>query len=180
MNGQVPSIITAVDQTQYFTSCVREIHGNKYSYDKINYINKKNKVIITCLEHGDFEQLPSNILTTNGCLKCANEDKSGGWYKNPLNYDKAAIMYILQISGNGESFMKYGVTTNISKRISSIKGGSAENYKVEIIKKISGTVKYCYALEQRFKKLIKKNTMKYSIYIPKIHFCGKYECFKII
>jgi hypothetical protein len=47
------------------------IHNFKYSYEKVNYINNKAKVIITCPEHGDFEQVPkSHYLNGNGCQLC--------------------------------------------------------------------------------------------------------------
>lgn len=48
-----------------------EIHGNKYDYSKVNYIDAKTKVCIVCPEHGDFLQLPYNHLNGNGCPSCA-------------------------------------------------------------------------------------------------------------
>ena len=47
------------------------IHNNKYNYDKSNYINKSNKIIITCPEHGDFEQVANVHLNGSGCPKCS-------------------------------------------------------------------------------------------------------------
>jgi len=49
-----------------------KIHDNFYLYKNVNYLNNKTKVIITCLNHGDFEQLPENHLQGKGCPKCAN------------------------------------------------------------------------------------------------------------
>lgn len=51
----------------------RKIHGNKYDYSKVNYINNSTDVIITCPIHGDFPQTPSNHLSGKGCLDCAYE-----------------------------------------------------------------------------------------------------------
>jgi hypothetical protein len=48
-------------------------HNNKYNYSKLNYISAKEKIIITCPIHGDFEQTPNSHLNGNGCGKCANE-----------------------------------------------------------------------------------------------------------
>lgn len=45
-------------------------HKNKYSYEKVNYINNTEKVIITCPIHGDFEQRPANHLLGKGCRLC--------------------------------------------------------------------------------------------------------------
>jgi len=46
------------------------VHGNLYDYSKVNYLNSKTKVIITCIKHGDFLQTPNNHLRGNGCPNC--------------------------------------------------------------------------------------------------------------
>jgi hypothetical protein len=51
-------------------------HGNKYEYSKVNYKNVRTKVIITCLIHGDFEQLPCEHLKGSICIKCAHNKKA--------------------------------------------------------------------------------------------------------
>ena len=54
-----------------FITKAKIIHkGKKYRYDKCNYKNAHNKVIITCPIHGDFEQLALNHLKGCGCNKC--------------------------------------------------------------------------------------------------------------
>lgn len=62
--------------TKDWTKKVKEIHGNKYSYSKVQYINAKTKVIIICPIHGDFEQTPDHHQRGRGCPKCALEYKS--------------------------------------------------------------------------------------------------------
>lgn len=47
------------------------IHGNKYNYSNINYVNTQTKVKIICPLHGEFEQQPNNHLMGKGCRKCA-------------------------------------------------------------------------------------------------------------
>jgi hypothetical protein len=59
--------------TEQFIERAKKVHGDKYGYEKVNYINNKTKVIITCREHGDFKQKPKKHLTNNGCPKCANK-----------------------------------------------------------------------------------------------------------
>ena len=56
--------------TEEFIKKAIKIHGNKYKYDKVNYINNRTKVIITCPIHGDFEQTPNQHLDGQGCPKC--------------------------------------------------------------------------------------------------------------
>ena len=47
------------------------MHGDRYDYSKVVYVRSKDKVIITCKEHGDFEQTPVSHLRGRGCAKCA-------------------------------------------------------------------------------------------------------------
>ena len=53
-----------------FISEAKEIHGDKYDYTLVDYVNYKNKVKIICPTHGVFEQSPSNHLSGKGCLYC--------------------------------------------------------------------------------------------------------------
>lgn len=48
----------------------KEVHNNKYSYYRSVYFGSSVKTIITCPEHGDFEQTPANHLSGQGCPKC--------------------------------------------------------------------------------------------------------------
>lgn len=57
--------------TEEFIKKAREVHGDRYDYSKVEYVNSKTKVRIICSEHGEFLQLPSNHLRSNGCPICA-------------------------------------------------------------------------------------------------------------
>lgn len=48
------------------------IHKGKYNYSKSIYKNSKEKLIVTCLIHGDYQQLPHHHLQGSGCSKCGN------------------------------------------------------------------------------------------------------------
>jgi len=62
--------------TKEFIEIAKKIHGNKYSYDKSEYINAKTKLTITCCKHGDFVQTPdAHIYAKKGCLKCSGAKK---------------------------------------------------------------------------------------------------------
>jgi hypothetical protein len=56
--------------TEIFIERSRLVHGDKYIYNKTNYINRYTKVIITCPRHGDFKQQPANHWNGCGCRKC--------------------------------------------------------------------------------------------------------------
>jgi predicted RNA-binding Zn-ribbon protein involved in translation (DUF1610 family) len=56
-----------------FIEKAKEVHGDKYDYSKVNYIDSYTKVCIICPEHGEFWQIPSSHLFGHGCPKCAFE-----------------------------------------------------------------------------------------------------------
>ena len=59
-----------------FIDKAKEVHGNKYDYSKVNYINSQEKVCIVCHEHGEFWQLPFKHLKGQGCPKCFRNNLS--------------------------------------------------------------------------------------------------------
>lgn len=56
--------------TDIFIQRAKEIHGEKYDYSLVNYVNAKTRVKIMCTEHGIFEQIPYNHLSGKGCKEC--------------------------------------------------------------------------------------------------------------
>lgn len=59
--------------TEEFILKAKDIHGDKYDYSKVEYINNKTKVCIICPEHGEFWQTPEIHLNGHGCPKCGNQ-----------------------------------------------------------------------------------------------------------
>lgn len=54
-----------------FISKARAVHGDKYDYSQVVYINNKTNVTVICPEHGPFEVMPQDhIQKKNGCPKC--------------------------------------------------------------------------------------------------------------
>lgn len=54
-----------------FIKEARKIHGNKYDYSKVDYINNKTPVCIICPKHGDFWQTPrAHLCKGHGCPLC--------------------------------------------------------------------------------------------------------------
>jgi hypothetical protein len=46
-------------------------YGDKYDYSKVEYIASREKVIIICKTHGEFEQRPTDHLSGYGCYRCS-------------------------------------------------------------------------------------------------------------
>ena len=58
--------------TEEFIAKAREVHGDKYDYSKVEYLNASTKVCIICPEHGEFWQTPNAHLSRHGCAKCSS------------------------------------------------------------------------------------------------------------
>jgi hypothetical protein len=56
-----------------FIEDVKLVHGDKYDYSLVNYINSHTKVKIICSIHGEFEQRPHRHLQGDGCKECAKK-----------------------------------------------------------------------------------------------------------
>ena len=66
-----------------FVSRAKKVHGDKYDYSKVEYINCATKVCIICPQHGEFWQAPYCHLNGNGCPTC-NESHLEKAMKNIL------------------------------------------------------------------------------------------------
>jgi hypothetical protein len=59
--------------TEEFVQRATEIHGDKYDYSKVIYLNTMAKVNIICKIHGEFQQTPNKHLShEHGCPYCGN------------------------------------------------------------------------------------------------------------
>lgn len=57
--------------TESFIAAAKKVHGDKYDYSKVEYVDSKTKVCIICPEHGEFWQIPNNHLHGWGCSRCS-------------------------------------------------------------------------------------------------------------
>lgn len=71
--------------TEQFVAEAKAIHGDKYDYSKVSYINNSTKVCIVCPQHGEFWQYPKVHLKGNGCRKCPRKKKMGVCDVNGVN-----------------------------------------------------------------------------------------------
>ena len=80
-----------------FIEKARKIHGDKYDYSKVNYINSTTPVEIICPDHGSFWMTPKEHLRGNrgkgrGCPYCneySGETKIRTWLENQkIEFDR--------------------------------------------------------------------------------------------
>jgi Zn finger protein HypA/HybF involved in hydrogenase expression len=53
----------------------QSVHGKKYGYELVDFVNSKTKVKIRCKKHGVFEQRPDHHIEGKGCSKCGKGGK---------------------------------------------------------------------------------------------------------
>lgn len=106
LNGQSCSKCSGVFRynTNEWIKKIKKIHGERYDYSKVKYVNNSTKICITCREHGEFWQTPANHIKGKNCPKCTGHfmdknffiDKANEVYKdnsdNPL-YDYSSVDY---------------------------------------------------------------------------------------
>jgi hypothetical protein len=56
-----------------FIRDANKIHGNKYDYSLVKYVNSNTKVNIICSNHGTYYQCPVTHLNGSGCPKCGRK-----------------------------------------------------------------------------------------------------------
>lgn len=79
-----------------FIEKAKAIHGDKYDYSKVNYVNSYTPVVIVCPIHGEFTKLPKNhIIEGQGCPTCSMYEKG----------NRRCLTY-----GKGERDKKFGVS----------------------------------------------------------------------
>lgn len=150
----------------------KNVHGNKYRYDKVNYINSRSKVTIGCPTHGYFDQNSLSHLRGYGCIKC-NIDKissnnesfitksklihNDSYEYNKVNYKNAFTKVIItcKIHGNFNQIANYHLRGNGCPKCSESKG---EKYIVTILDKFNIE----YIREHR----LPNYNYRYDFYLP--------------
>lgn len=86
------SRIKRVSNTQEFTTKANIVHNNFYGYLKTKYETAFKKIIITCPEHGDFNQNPGAHLMGTNCPKCVKSvSKKETIWLNSLNIQHRSV-----------------------------------------------------------------------------------------
>lgn len=61
--------------TEEFIAKAKAVHGDKYDYSKVEYVDSKTEVCIICPEHGEFWQVAHTHLRGAGCPICVGRAK---------------------------------------------------------------------------------------------------------
>lgn len=77
--------------TEEWVAEAKKVYPDKrYTFSKTKYTHARNKVIVTCAEHGDFLTLARDFLRGHGCPKCQRSrlenDVENALEKNHIEY----------------------------------------------------------------------------------------------
>jgi len=96
--GELKRIKSRSSTIEKFIEKAKKIHGDKYDYSLVKYLNAKTKVKIICSKHGVFEQIPDNHLANKGCPKCRTSKGEINIQKilndNNISYDYLIFIYL--------------------------------------------------------------------------------------
>lgn len=150
------------------------VHGTKFDYSEVVYKNAREKVIIICKNHGRFDQTPNNHLRGQGCRKCADSVRRGGYSMMYFDYYPkkkiiSAVLYVVRFKTPNEQFLKIGIT---QQSVDSRFKYHNKDSTIEIIMEHQGLLFDLYQKEQQI--LLELNNIQY---IPKEKLSGYTECF---
>ena len=82
LKGVAPTIYSSTNKTRYIINRFKELYGEEYDYNKVNYVSNKDKVNIYCNRHnGYFLKRPNAHLFGQGCSKCGKKDRTDNLIK---------------------------------------------------------------------------------------------------
>lgn len=98
---------------------VARVLGREYNFDKAEYKHHREKVTVTCQEHGDFLCTPHNLINGKGCPLCA---------VNGYRTTKEGSFYVLQEPGG---LTKVGITNRDAKtRAANLSSACGKKFEV--------------------------------------------------
>jgi very-short-patch-repair endonuclease len=167
-----------------FVSKAQLIHGNKYDYKDVVYVNSKTKVKIICPEHGVWEQNPNHHLLGKGCRKCSGSEKLTTAIfvirankKHNNKYDYSLVKYTdyygkVDIICNQHGMFKQGAGSHLSgigcPKCRRSKGEELiENYLIEN--------QIVFETQKTFAECFFKQKLQFDFYIPKHNMCIEFD-----
>lgn len=153
-----------------------KIHGDKYDYSKVAYVNNRTPVLIICPKHGEFLMTPHNHLNGRGCRYCANR-----------NYRYSTEEYIAACKKVHNNFYSYEHTVYETshreviitcpihgdfKQIAAdhLNGHGCPKCSMSTLEKsidqLLANANVCFEREKKFQWLKYKRLMKLDFYLP--------------
>ena len=71
--GNEKALEASKDDTDIFIIKAKSVHGDKYDYSRVNYVDNDTPVEIICPIHGVFKKTPHDHKRGKGCPHCSRE-----------------------------------------------------------------------------------------------------------
>lgn len=97
--------------TEEFIEKARKVHGDKYDYSKVDYIDSRIKVCIICPIHGEFKITPHAHISGRGCQECGYERRRNAKRMSQEKFIEKAR----QIHGDKYDYFKVDYKNNYTK-----------------------------------------------------------------
>ena len=157
-----------------------KVHGNKYDYSKVNYINCHTDVLIICPEHGEFYQNAYKHIHGGNCPKCSlvilsNKKKipDEEWYERfpdlkPGQTDLTFMTYAIFICNkHGEYIQRLGDSSGCQVCSSSKSEQFIYNYlKINSIS---------FEFQKKFDDCKYKSCLFFDFYLPDYNICIEFD-----
>lgn len=148
--------------TEDFIEKARKIHGNKYDYSKVDYVNARSKVCIICPEHGEFWQLSKSHLEGKGCKECGRNTEERGKKINLTSVEriiKAKELYNNFYTYKNTDFSRVGFKTIVT---CPIHGDWETTYHMHVSRKCGCRKCYLESLKHNKETFINEYKKRYG------------------
>jgi len=168
---------------EHFLEKTKIIHGNKYDYSNIDYIDYKTPIFINCKIHGDFKCIPNaHINKKQGCPKCKNLlnneifiKRSNIKHKNKYDYNLVdykgvfnKVKIICPVHGIFEQIAYNHMNGQGCPKCKESKGEKNISYFLN-----KNNIKYIR--QKKFDKCINKYPLSFDFYLPDYNICIEFN-----
>jgi very-short-patch-repair endonuclease len=161
-----------------------KIHGKKYDYSLVQYINVQTKIKIICPVHGVWEQKPNKHLSGQGCRKCSGSYKltTENFIKRSTEIHNSKYNYSLSVYKDHYKKVKIkcpihgAFEQGAGSHLSGIGCPKCQDSKGEKeIFKILTEKGLIFETQKSFEGCVYKNRLRFDFYIPSLNICIEYD-----
>lgn len=163
----------------------KQIHGDRYDFSKIEYINHKTPITVICSVHKDFFIMPPVFLRGSGCKRCAfdsfkltQEEFLHKAVKVHLNrFDLSLIKYCGSNQYLTPICHKHGIFTIKAYKFLSGRGCPKCHISEgeRVIENFLKQHKVGYIYQKRFSQCKRKQSLPFDFYLPEYNTCIEYD-----
>lgn len=174
---------------ELFIKKAKDIHGDRYDYSDVEYINNNTPVKIICKKHGIFSQTPrTHIFRKSGCVKCnrVTKDEIINRSNNIHNSKYKYSNFTYNHNNTVDDIMRIECTTHgefnqkIKTHLTGVgcpycRESKGEKFIENILIKNNLIRGIDYMRQYKFKDCKNKNQLPFDFYLPKYKTCIEYD-----